>query len=151
MTSMREALSQREAELAAMRMEMDAIRADLAARIAAWSARRTAQFAHHKPKKGRGKKRKVTSLPDNLPSMVDDEAGFRAACGLLAAGLEAERRQLEMRAREAVEVSEQAQQDAIDARNLVGELRARLRGALAKTAAPETEPPPEPPSSACPY
>ena len=29
MTSMREALSQREAELAAMRMEMDAIRADL--------------------------------------------------------------------------------------------------------------------------
>ena len=69
----------------------------------------------------------------------------------LRAGLEAERRQLEARAREAVEVSEQAQADAIDARNLVGELRARLRGALAKTAAPETEPPPEPPSSACPY
>ena len=68
----------------------DADRADLAARIAAWSARRAAQFAHHKPKKGRGKKRKVTSLPDNLPSMVDDEAGFRAACGILAAGLEAD-------------------------------------------------------------
>ena len=68
----------------------DADRADLAARIAAWSARRAAQFAHYKPKKGRGKKRKVTSLPDNLPSMVDDEAGFRAACGLLAAGLEAD-------------------------------------------------------------
>ena len=49
----------------------DADRADLAARIAAWSARRSAQFAHHKPKKGRGKKRKVTSLPDNLPSMVE--------------------------------------------------------------------------------
>ena len=69
----------------------------------------------------------------------------------LRAGLEAERRQLELRARDAVEVSEQAQQDAMDARNLVGELRARLRGALEKTAAPETEPPPEPPSSACPY
>jgi len=68
----------------------DADRADLAARIAAWSARRSAQFAHHKPKKGRGKKRKVTSLPDDLPSMVDDEAGFRAACGLLAAGLGAD-------------------------------------------------------------
>jgi len=68
----------------------DADRADLAARIAAWSARRSAQFAHHKPKKGRGKKRKVTSLPDNLPSIVDDEAGFRAACGLLAAGLGAD-------------------------------------------------------------
>ena len=68
----------------------DADRADLAARIAAWSARRAAQFAHHKPKKGRGKKRKVTSLPDNLPSMVEDEAGFRAACGILAAGLEAD-------------------------------------------------------------
>ena len=51
----------------------DADRADLAARIAAWSARRAAQFAHYKPKKGRGKKRKVTSLPDALPSMVDDE------------------------------------------------------------------------------
>ena len=68
----------------------DADRADLAARIAAWSARRAAQFATYKPKKGRGKKRKVTSLPDALPSMVDDEAGFRAACGLLAAGLEAD-------------------------------------------------------------
>ena len=68
----------------------DADRADLAARIAAWSARRSAQFAHHKPKKGRGKKRKVTSLPDAFPSMVDDEAGFRAACGLLAASLEAD-------------------------------------------------------------
>ena len=55
-----------------------------------WSARRAAQLAHHKPKKGRGKKRKVTRLPDDLPSMVDDEAGFRAACGLLAAGLEAD-------------------------------------------------------------
>ena len=68
----------------------DADRADLAARIAAWSARRAAQLAHYRPKKGRGKKRKVTSLPDALPSMVDDEAGFRAACGLLAAGLEAD-------------------------------------------------------------
>ena len=68
----------------------DADRADLAARTAAWSARRAAQFAHSKPKKGRGKKRRVTRLPDNLPSMVDDEAGFRAACGLLAAGLEAD-------------------------------------------------------------
>ena len=68
----------------------DADRADLAARIAAWSARRAAQFATYKPKKGRGKKRKVTSLPDALPSMVDDEAGFRAACGLLAAGLGAD-------------------------------------------------------------
>ena len=69
----------------------------------------------------------------------------------LRAGLEAERRQLEARAREAVDTAEQAQQDAMDARNLVGELRARLRGALEKTAAPETEPPPEPPASACPY
>ena len=69
----------------------------------------------------------------------------------LRAGLAAERRQLEARARDAVEVSEQAQADAMDARNLVGELRARLRGALQKTAAPETEPPPEPPASACPY
>ena len=69
----------------------------------------------------------------------------------LRAGLAAERRQLELRARDAVEVSEQAQADAVAARNLVGELRARLRGALAKTAAPETEPPPEPPASACPY
>ena len=68
----------------------DPDRADLAARIAAWSARRAAQFAHYNPKKGKGKKRKVTSLPDNLPSMVDDEAGFRAACGLLAAGLGAD-------------------------------------------------------------
>ena len=68
----------------------DADRADLAARTAAWSARRAAQFAHHKPKKGRGKKRQITCLPDALPSMVDDEAGFRAACGLLAAGLEAD-------------------------------------------------------------
>ena len=68
----------------------DADRADLAARIAAWSARRAAQFAHYNPKKGRGKKRQITSLPDALPSMVDDEAGFRAACGLLAAGLEAD-------------------------------------------------------------
>ncbi len=68
----------------------DADRADLAARIAAWSARRAAQFAHSKPKKGRGKKRQITSLPDALPSMVDDEAGFRAACGLLAAGLGAD-------------------------------------------------------------
>ena len=68
----------------------DADRADLAARIAAWSARRAAQFAQSKPKKGRGKKRQVTSLPENLPSMVDDEAGFRAACGLLAAGLGAD-------------------------------------------------------------
>ena len=68
----------------------DADRADLAARIATWSARRAAQFATYKPKKGRGKKRKVTSLPDALPSMVDDEAGFRTACGLLAAGLGAD-------------------------------------------------------------
>ena len=72
----------------------------------------------------------------------------------LRAGLEAERRQLEARAREAVDAAEQAQADAVAARNLVGELRGRLRGALEKTApaAPETEPPPpEPPSSACPY
>ena len=68
----------------------DADRADLAARIAAWSARRAAQFAHYRPKKGRGKKRQINSLPDNLPSMVEDEAGFRAACGILAAGLEAD-------------------------------------------------------------
>ena len=68
----------------------DADRADLAARIATWSARRAQQFAHYKPKKGRGKKRQITSLPDALPSMAADEAGFRAACGLLAAGLEAD-------------------------------------------------------------
>ena len=39
MTSMREALAERETELAAMRMEMDAIRADLAARGAVGSRR----------------------------------------------------------------------------------------------------------------
>ena len=71
----------------------------------------------------------------------------------LRAGLEAERRQLEARARDAVDAAEQAQADAVAARNLVGELRGRLRGALEKTApaAPETEPPPPEPPSACPY
>lgn len=71
----------------------------------------------------------------------------------LRAGLDAERRRLEDRARDAVGAAEESAADAINARALVGELRARLREALVSKApvAPEETPPPPSPPAACPY